>query len=129
MTKVKNTMVQDQDQLPAHGLAQSPVPGHILDLAQDPVHDPILARGQAQGADQGQEVGAVHASIVPHLVVGHVPVLGKRKDLTHDPDLGLVVHITTDIEDPAVCLHFPPENGMLEAGTTLKVVIAWEFLD
>lgn len=98
MTKVKNTMVQDQDQRPAHGLAQSPVPGHILDLAQDPIHDPVLARGQAQGADQGQEVGAVHASIVPHLVVGHVPVLGKRKDLTHDPDLGLVVHITTDIE-------------------------------
>lgn len=98
MTKVKNTMVQDQDQRPAHGLAQSPVPGHILDLAQDPIHDPVLTRGQAQGADQGQEVGAVHASIVPHLVAGHVPVLGKGKDLTHDPDLGLVVHITTDIE-------------------------------
>lgn len=98
MTKVKNTMVRDQDQLPAHGLAQSPVPGHILDLAQDPVHDPVLARGQVQGADQDQEVGAVHASIVPHLVVGHVPVLGKGKDLTHDPDRSLVVHITTDIE-------------------------------
>lgn len=98
MTKVKNTMVQDQDQLPAHGLAQSPVLDHILDLAQDPVHDPVLVHGQAQGADQGQEVGAVHASIVPHLVVGHVPVLRKGKDLTHDPDRGLVVHITTDIE-------------------------------
>ena len=98
MIKVKNTMVQDQDQLPAHGLARSPVPDHILDLAQDPVHDPVLARGQAQGADQGQEVGAVHASIVPHLVVGHVPILGKGKDLTHDPDLALVVHITTGIE-------------------------------
>lgn len=129
MTKVMDTMVQDQDRLPAQDLTQKPTQNHVLDLIRDPVHDPgqDLAPGQAHEVDQGQEVEAVHAGAIPHLAVGHVRihVLGRGEG----PDPDLVVHITTDIKDPEVCLRFPLGNAMLGVGITQKQAIAWGFLD
>lgn len=92
-SRVMATTVQRQGRR-LQDLTQGPAPDHVPDLVQDPVHtpDPDLAHDQVQDLDH--EAEAVHADIVPDLVVGLIHSHDQRKG--EDLDLDLLVHITTD---------------------------------
>ena len=100
--KLRVSMVQAQDHLPVQGHAQSLVLDHVRNLDQDPVHNPDQDLTHVQG--QVHEVAAVHADAVPLLVVGHVHIHVLERG--EDPDLGLVVHTTTDIKGTCISCLF-----------------------